>query len=461
MSLSSLFGGSTPSLSLSSSDDERRDQRLQQNLATVDGSFIARADYLPINTRAAHPHFPSLANAQNINESRLLSQDIDHAAQIFATSRISGADDRMRMSSQQPTPSYADDDDCATSGSSDRATCGNSDSDRQLLIQLSQALEYDRLQQHHTQRQLQEVDVPPAVRSGTADIAQQSETTTSDKGDDNHVSDVRASGLSTHTRSPEDSLTLGYDAQSAQIREYNRLQQAHMQKKQQLRPHDQTGNVNMHDNISSNNDTTSDLASHPIMDTTNAIESRPNETNGGGDVGEGSPYVDLDVLEAQLREVFHVSFHLKGGDVSSEDTESSSAKVTSTYEDRGSVALKAQLREYERLNRAHLQQQQLPIIEGDQKVEYKDETAVGDHSRTTDLRNSSGVGDRLFIDNHVATLNQIIDNHAATFNPTEQNSRHVICSTCNKALYVAPLVEFFLCPGCRNVTSSLDADHVT
>ena len=81
--------------------------------------------------------------------------------------------------------------------------------------------------------------------------------------------------------------------------------------------------------------------------------------------------------------------------------------------------------------------------------------------RTTDLRNSSGVGDRLFIDNHVATLNQIIDNHAATFNPTEQNSRHVICSTCNKALYVAPLVEFFLCPGCRNVTSSLDADHVT
>ena len=447
----SLSSGSTPS---PSSSDERRDQQLQQNLATVDGSlFIARGDSSLNNTRAAHPHFPSLDIAQNINESRLLqSQDIDHAAQIFATSRISGADDRMRMS--------ADDDDCATSGSSDRATCGNSDSDRQLLIQLSQALEYDRLQQHHTQRQLQEVDVPPAVRSGTADIAQQSETTTSDKGDDNHVSDVRASGLSTHTRSPEDSLTLGYDAQSAQIREYNRLQQAHMQKKQQLRPHDQTGNVNMHDNISSNNDTTSDLASHP-MDTTNAIESRPNETNGGGDVGEGSPYVDLDVLEAQLREVFHVSFHLKGGDVSSEDTESSSAKVTSTYEDRGSVALKAQLREYERLNRAHLQQQQLPIIEGDQKVEYKDETAVGDHSRTTDLRNSSGVGDRLFIDNHVATLNQIIDNHAATFNPTEQNSRHVICSTCNKALYVAPLVEFFLCPGCRNVTSSLDADHVT
>ena len=263
MSLSSLFGGSTPSLSLSSSDDERRDQRLQQNLATVDGSFIARADYLPINTRAAHRHFPSLANAQNINESRLLSQDIDHAAQIFATSRISGADDRMRMS--------ADDDDCATSGSSDRATCGNSDSDRQLLIQLSQALEYDRLQQHHTQRQLQEVDVPPAVRSGTADdsiVQQQSETTTLDKDDDNHVhvSDVRASGLSTHTRSPEDSLTLGYDAQSAQIREYNRLQQAHMQKKQQLRPHDQTGNVNMYNNISlsSNNDTISDLASHPI-----------------------------------------------------------------------------------------------------------------------------------------------------------------------------------------------------
>ena len=101
MSLSSLFSGSTPSPS--SSDDERRDQRLQQNLATVDGSFIARDDYLPINTRAAHPHFPSLPNAQNINESGLLqSQDIDHATQIFefehqATSRISlgGENDRM------------------------------------------------------------------------------------------------------------------------------------------------------------------------------------------------------------------------------------------------------------------------------------------------------------------------------------------------------------------------------
>ena len=426
----SLSSGSTPS---PSSSDERRDQRLQQNLATVDGSlFIARGDSSLNNTRAAHPHFPSLANAQNINESRLLSQDIDHAAQIFATSRISGADDRMRMS--------ADDDDCATSGSSDRATCGNSDSDRQLLIQLSQALEYDRLQQHHTQRQLQEVDVPPAVRSGTADIAQQAETTTSDKGDDNHVSDARASGLSTHTRSPEDSLTLGYDAQSAQIREYNRLQQAHMQKKQQLRPHDQTGNVNMHDNISSNNDTTSDLASHPIMDTTNAIEYRPNETNGGGEVGEGSPYVDLDVLEAQLRERVHVSSQLTGDNVSSNNTALSSqlvSTVPNTDQNRTSIALEAQLREYERLNRAHIQQQQqsrssrelrgLKSSEGGQKVASDDGQAVGRSLPYT-----------------------------GTLNKSEQNSRHVICSTCNKVLYIAPLVELFYCPRCRNVTSSID-----
>ena len=427
----SLSSGSTPS---PSSSDERRDQQLQQNLATVDGSlFIARGDSSLNNTRAAHPHFPSLDIAQNINESRLLqSQDIDHAAQIFATSRISGADDRMRMS--------ADDDDCATSGSSDRATCGNSDSDRQLLIQLSQALEYDRLQQHHTQRQLQEVDVPPAVRSGTADIAQQSETTTSDKGDDNHVSDVRASGLSTHTRSPEDSLTLGYDAQSAQIREYNRLQQAHMQKKQQLRPHDQTGNVNMHDNISSNNDTLSDLASHPIMDTTNAIEYRPNETNGGGEVGEGSPYVDLDVLEAQLRERVHVSSQLTGDNVSSNNTALSSqlvSTVPNTDQNRTSIALEAQLREYERLNRAHIQQQQqsrssrelrgLKSSEGGQKVASDDGQAVGRSLPYT-----------------------------GTLNKSEQNSRHVICSTCNKVLYIAPLVELFYCPRCRNVTSSID-----
>ena len=110
----SLSSGSTPS---PSSSDERRDQRLQQNLATVDvdGSlFIARDDSSLNNTIAAHPHFPSLDIAQNINESGLLqSQDIDHAAQIFehqatSSSRISGADDRMRMSSQQPqqpTPS--------------------------------------------------------------------------------------------------------------------------------------------------------------------------------------------------------------------------------------------------------------------------------------------------------------------------------------------------------------------
>ena len=178
----------------------------------------------------------------------------------------------MRMSSQQPqqpTPSYADDDDCATSGSSDRATSGSSD--RMLLIQLSQALEYDRLQQHHTQRQLHAVDVPPAARSGTADdsIVQQSETTTFNKDNDNHVSDMRASDLSTHTRSPKDSLTLGYEAQSAQICEYNRLHQAHMQKIQQSRPLDQTGNVSMVDNnMSSNNDTLSELASHPVRDTT-------------------------------------------------------------------------------------------------------------------------------------------------------------------------------------------------
>ena len=78
---------------------------------------------------------------------------------------------------QQPTPSYlyyAYDDDRATSGSSDG---------RQLLIQSrTQALEYGRLQQDHTQRRQLQV-----VSSGTTDdhipIAQQSERTTSYKDD--------------------------------------------------------------------------------------------------------------------------------------------------------------------------------------------------------------------------------------------------------------------------------------
>lgn len=59
----------------------------------------------------------------------------------------------------------------------------------------------------------------------------------------------------------------------------------------------------------------SDLASHPIRDTAHPIESRPNKNN--GDVGEGSPFGDLDVLESQLRERVHVSSgysHLTTGD---------------------------------------------------------------------------------------------------------------------------------------------------
>ena len=69
------------------------------------------------------------------------------------------------------------------------------------MIQSTQALEYDRLQQDHTQRRQLQV-----VSSGTTDdhipIAQQSERTTSYKDDGNDVGDVRVSILSTHTRSP-------------------------------------------------------------------------------------------------------------------------------------------------------------------------------------------------------------------------------------------------------------------
>jgi hypothetical protein len=132
-----------------------------------------------------------------------------------------------------------------------------------------------------------------------------------------------------------------------------------MQMKKQSRPHHQTGNVNMDNNISSNNDTISDLASHP--NTTQTVESRPNETS--SDLGEGSPFVDLDVLEAQLRERVHVSSQLTGDNLSSNNNDSPSQPVSTvpiTDENRTSIALEAQLHEYERLNRAHIQQQQHP-----------------------------------------------------------------------------------------------------
>ena len=450
----SLSSGSTPS---PSSSDERRDQQLQQNLATLDGSlFIASDDASPNNTRPQPS--PSLAssNAQNINECGLLqSQTIDHAALIsnnneHHANRNSGEDGRISsQQTQQTTPlpmSYADDDDSVTSGSSDR----------QSLIRLSQALEYDRLQQQHTQRQLQVEDVLPVARSGTANdrIAQQPEPTTTlnDDDDGNDIGNMRAKLLSTNTRSPEDSLASGYDRQ---IREYNRLQQSHMQKKQQSRPHDQTGDVNTDKNISSNNDTISDLAIHP--NGTQTVESRPNKTD--NDLGEGSPFIDLDVLEAQLRERVHVSSQLTliGDNLSSNNNDSPSQPVTVstvpiTDENLTSIALEAQLHEYERLNRAHIQQQQqspssrlkgLGSIEGGRKVAYENDTAVG-ASGTTDLRNSSGVGDR-FAFSYVATLNQ-----------TERNTSSVICSTCNKVLYIAPFVGLFYCPRCRNITSSMD-----
>src|SRR5210317_1686292 len=144
----SLSSGSTPS---PSSSDERRDQQLQQNLATLDGSlFIASDDASPSSNTRPQPS-PSLAssNAQNINESGLLqSQTINHAAQIsnnneHHANRTSGDDGRISSEQpQQTTPlSYAQDDDRAISGSSAK----------QFSIRLSQALEYDRLQQQHTQ----------------------------------------------------------------------------------------------------------------------------------------------------------------------------------------------------------------------------------------------------------------------------------------------------------------------
>ena len=70
-----------------------------------------------------------------------------------------------------------------------------------MIQSRTQALEYGRLQQDHTQRRQLQV-----VSSGTTDdhipIAQQSERTTSYKDDGNDVGDVRVSILSTHTRSP-------------------------------------------------------------------------------------------------------------------------------------------------------------------------------------------------------------------------------------------------------------------
>ena len=140
----SLSSGSTPS---PSSSDERRDQQLQQNLATLDGSFIARDASCSINTRA--PHLTSLALAPaNINERRLLqSQGINRTTQIsnneHNASRISGDDGRMSsLQPQQPKPlSYTYDDDSATSGSND--------DDGQSLIQLAQALEHE-MQKDHT-----------------------------------------------------------------------------------------------------------------------------------------------------------------------------------------------------------------------------------------------------------------------------------------------------------------------
>ena len=93
-----MSSGGTPS---PSSSDEQREQQLQQNLATVDGSFIARDGSSPINTRARELNFPLLANAQNINESRLLqSQDIDPnqiSNNEHHASRISGEVDKIEI----------------------------------------------------------------------------------------------------------------------------------------------------------------------------------------------------------------------------------------------------------------------------------------------------------------------------------------------------------------------------
>ena len=138
----------------------------------------------------------------------------------------------------------------------------------------------------------------------------------------------------------------------------------------------------------------------------------------------------------------------------SNNTESSSqlgkSIVPSTYEDVGiSVhALEAQLREYERLNRAHIQQKQqsqpsreIELIEGEEKVSYND-AAVG-ASGTSDLRNNSGVGDR-FVKNYV---------DVATLNQTEQNTSSVICSSCNCSLYTVPTAELFICQVCRNIAT--------
>ena len=122
--------------------------------------------------------------------------------------------------------------------------------------------------------------------------------------------------------------------------------------------------------------------------------------------------------------------------------------MPNTDQNRTSIALEAQLREYERLNRAHIQQQQqsqpsreIELIEGEEKVSYND-AAVG-ASGTSDLRNNSGVGDR-FVKNYV---------DVATLNQTEQNTSSVICSSCKNRLYTVPMAELFICQICRNITT--------
>ena len=209
------------------------------------------------------------------------------------------------------------------------------------------------------------------------------------------------------------------------------------------------------------------MASHPIRDTAHPIESRPNKNN--GDVGEGSPFGDLHVLESQLREELHVSSrysHLTTGDDNvsspSQNTKSISqlgmaSSVPSNCDNAGisAVALEAQLREYRKLHRhrSHIQQQQqfrpsrgIESIEEEQTVVAQNVTPVigarARARRTDDSRNSSGVGDR-FVDKYIATLNQ-----------TEQNTSSVICSSCKNRLYAVPIpmAELFTCQICRNIT---------
>ena len=207
----------------------------------------------------------------------------------------------------------------------------------------------------------------------------------------------------THTATDEDTLS---QALMDQVREYNRLHQAH---KQQSTSTSETAGT---ERITEANDEDRSAHTHTDHDIQTSLR-------------------DL-ILESSE----HKSDTNTIGTAHDSDSEVEGNRDRNRSVDIDQEILNAQEREYERLQQRRQQHEREMESQANRQRAF---------DRLFPSCNIDGKGRGRFVQNF----------HLATSNQTDVNTYRMVCASCNANLYTSPTAVLSFCPICRNITTTI------